>query len=77
MRKWMIGLVASMLITTLAGCSSTSNKESTAVNTGTTEGKTQTLRIAMGSPGEGLIKVWEDIGKECESQHAGIKVEFN
>ncbi|MEK4296184.1 ABC transporter substrate-binding protein [Paenibacillus sp. FSL R5-0914] len=77
MRKWMIGLVASMLITTLAGCSSTSNKESTAVNTGTTEGKTQTLRIAMGSPGEGLIKVWEDIGKEFESQHAGIKVEFN
>ncbi|WP_168120004.1 extracellular solute-binding protein [Paenibacillus sp. HB172176] len=67
MKKWMLGLIAAMLVTALAGCSGNTN-----------EGSGQsTLRIAMGSPGEGLIKVWEDLGKQFESEHEGIKVEFN
>lgn len=35
-----------------------------------------TLRIAMGSPGEGLVKAWEQIGKNYEAQHPNVKVEY-
>ncbi|WP_256761036.1 ABC transporter substrate-binding protein [Cohnella sp. WQ 127256] len=62
--KWIMGSMAVVLATGLAGCSGSSKSEQT------------TLRIAMGSPGEGLIKVWEDIAKQFESQHKDIKVEF-
>jgi len=64
MKKWGIGLIATALAVGLTGCSGSSKSE-------------VTLRIAMGSPGEGLIKVWEDIGKQFESTHKNVKVEFN
>ncbi|WP_340021288.1 sugar ABC transporter substrate-binding protein [Paenibacillus sp. FSL K6-1096] len=76
MNKRMIALVSTMLVTALTGCSSTASNDSSA-STGSSGAKQETLRIAMGSPGEGLIKVWETIGKEFEAQHQGIKVEFN
>lgn len=76
MKKWMIGWIAMMLVAALAGCSASEDpKDNTAK--ASSDGQTGTLRIAMGSPGEGLIKVWEEIGKEFESQHAGISVEFS
>lgn len=77
MKKWRIGLIAVVLVTALAGCSNSASKNDNNGNTSSTDKKTGTLRIAMGSPGEGLIQVWEDIGKQFESQHEGIKVEFN
>ncbi|MFC4304370.1 ABC transporter substrate-binding protein [Cohnella boryungensis] len=65
MKKWALGCIAAITAFGLAGCSGSSKSDET------------TLRIAMGSPGEGLIKVWEDIAKTFESEHTGIKVEFN
>lgn len=67
MRKWLIGMAAGVLAAGIAGCSDAG---------GGSKAGQSTLRIAMGSPGEGLIKVWEDIGKQFESEHK-IKVEFN
>lgn len=76
MNKRMIALISTMLVTALTGCSSAASNNSPA-NNGGSGAKPETLRIAMGSPGEGLIKVWETIGKEFEAQHQGIKVEFS
>jgi raffinose/stachyose/melibiose transport system substrate-binding protein len=36
-----------------------------------------TLRVAMGSPGEAQIAVWEAAGAAFEEAHPGITVEFN
>ena len=35
------------------------------------------LRIAMGSPGEAQIRVWDDVGKQFEAANSGTKVELN
>jgi raffinose/stachyose/melibiose transport system substrate-binding protein len=35
------------------------------------------LRIAMGSPGEAQIRVWDDVGKQFEAANPGMKVELN
>ncbi|MCU6708667.1 ABC transporter substrate-binding protein [Paenibacillus sp. J5C_2022] len=63
MRRRGIWLVALMLAIASAGCSNASSDE-------------VTLRIAMVSPGEGLIKVWEDIGEQFEQENKSVKVEF-
>lgn len=66
MRQWFIGLALVVLSAAVAGCSGGGSKDGSG-----------TLRIAMPSPGEALIKVWEDIGKQFESEHKNVKVEFN
>lgn len=68
MKKWLIVLILALLASAVAGCSGSG---------GGSKDEQVTLRIAMGSPGEGLIKVWEDIGKQFESEHKNVKVEFN
>ena len=35
------------------------------------------LRIAMGSPGEAQIRVWDDVGKQFEAANPGMTVELN
>ncbi len=35
------------------------------------------LRIAMGSPGEAQIRVWDDVAKQFEAAHPDTKVELN
>jgi raffinose/stachyose/melibiose transport system substrate-binding protein len=35
------------------------------------------LRIAMGSPGEAQIRVWDDVGKQFEAANPGTTVELN
>lgn len=35
------------------------------------------LRVAMGSPGEAQIRVWDDVAKQFESAHPDTKVEMN
>lgn len=35
------------------------------------------LRIAMGSPGEAQIRVWDDVAKQFEAANPGTKVELN
>ncbi|GGD86366.1 ABC transporter substrate-binding protein [Paenibacillus nasutitermitis] len=81
MGKWIMGLAATVLAGGIAGCSGNSDNGGNAGSAGNEaasgKDKSVTLRIAMGSPGEGLIKVWEDIGKQFESQHGNVKVEFN
>lgn len=37
----------------------------------------QVLRIAMGSPGEAQIRVWEDVAEQFESEHEGWTIELN
>lgn len=53
---------------TLAACSSGSSSE------GESE---SVLRIAMGSPGEAQIRVWEAVGEQFEAANSGWSVEFN
>ncbi|MFB9279544.1 ABC transporter substrate-binding protein [Cohnella cellulosilytica] len=67
MKKTLTVLASTLLASAaLAGCSgSSSNKDET------------TLRIAMVSPGEGVIKVWEQIRDKYEADHPGVKVELN
>ena len=36
-----------------------------------------TLRVAMGSPGEAGIRVWDDIAAQFEATHPGVEVEMN
>ena len=36
-----------------------------------------TLRIAMGSPGDAGIRVWDDIAAQFEASHPGVDVEMN
>ncbi len=36
-----------------------------------------TLRIAMGSPGEAGIRVWDDVAAQFEASHPGVDVEMN
>jgi raffinose/stachyose/melibiose transport system substrate-binding protein len=36
-----------------------------------------TLRVAMGSPGEAAIRVWDDIAAQFEASHPGVDVEMN
>jgi raffinose/stachyose/melibiose transport system substrate-binding protein len=36
-----------------------------------------TLRVAMGSPGEAGIRVWDDIAAQFEEMHPGVEVEMN
>lgn len=66
MKKMIIGFMLLTLITVIAGCSGSSSKKD-----GTT------LRIAMVSPGEGIIKVWEQIKKKYEDAHPDVKVDLN
>jgi hypothetical protein len=36
-----------------------------------------TLRVAMGSPGEAAIRVWDDVAAHFEAAHPGVDVEMN
>ncbi|MFC5404442.1 ABC transporter substrate-binding protein [Cohnella soli] len=66
MKKTVIGLLLASLALGVTACSgSSSGKDKT------------TLRIAMVSPGEGVIKVWEQIKKKYEDAHPDITVELN
>jgi len=69
MKKRLLGLILVLLVTVVAGCSGSGS--------GGSKSESATLRIAMPSPGEGLIKVWQEIGKQFESEHKNVKVEFN
>ena len=44
---------------------------------GTAVAQDQTLRVAMGSPGEEAIAVWDAIAAQYEAAHPGWKVEMN
>ncbi|QJD86525.1 ABC transporter substrate-binding protein [Cohnella herbarum] len=66
MKKLIIGLTLVALSAGIAGCSGSSSK-----------GDETTLRIAMVSPGEGVIKVWEQIKEKYEEAHPDVNVELN
>jgi raffinose/stachyose/melibiose transport system substrate-binding protein len=42
-----------------------------------TSAQDTTLRVAMGSPGEAGIRVWDDIAAQFEASHPGVDVEMN
>ncbi|BBI31382.1 ABC transporter substrate-binding protein [Cohnella abietis] len=67
MKKMIIGLMLVALVVAIAGCSGSSSSSK----------RDTTLRIAMVSPGEGIIKVWEQIKSKYEDAHPNIKVELN
>ncbi|MBD2844000.1 extracellular solute-binding protein [Paenibacillus sp. IB182496] len=67
MKKWITGSMALMVVgSVVAGCGN--NEES--------GGEDKVLRIAMGSPGEAMIAVWEEIADEFESANPGVTVEY-
>jgi raffinose/stachyose/melibiose transport system substrate-binding protein len=70
-RRVLSGLVAlgAASALALAGCSSAGSDAG--------NGGKVTLRIAMGSPGEEQIKVWEEAKKQFEAAHANVTVEYN
>jgi raffinose/stachyose/melibiose transport system substrate-binding protein len=57
---------AAVAVLALAGCSG-----------GASAANDQTLRIAMGSPGEAQIRVWESVADEFEAANEGWKVDLN
>jgi len=69
-RKWIaaaaLALTGAMTVG-LAGCAGGSSGG----------GDDKTLRIAMGSPGEAQIAVWESIAEEFEAANEGWKVDLN
>ena len=44
---------------------------------GSATAQDQVLRVAMGSPGEPGIAVWDDVAAQFEASHPGVKVEMN
>jgi raffinose/stachyose/melibiose transport system substrate-binding protein len=44
---------------------------------GTALAQDTTLRVAMGSPGDAAIAVWDDIAAQFEAAHPGVDVEMN
>ena len=48
-----------------------------ACTTGTPAAGDNTLRIAMGSPGEAQIRVWDDVAAQFEKSRPGTQVEMN
>lgn len=65
MVKKTAGAMALVLLATACGTSATPPQ------------KDNTLRVAMGSPGEAQIRVWKDIAAQYEKAHPGQKVELN
>src|SRR6187431_3060754 len=57
---------AGVAVLALAGCSG-----------GASAASDETLRIAMGSPGEAQIAVWEGIAEDFEAANEGWEVELN
>ena len=55
-----------VVVLALAGCSGSGSS-----------GNDQTLRVAMGSPGEAQIRVWESVAEQFEADHDGWKVDLN
>ncbi len=62
--RHLASLVALTLLVPLAACSNGSG------------GGDGTLRVAMGSPGEALIRVWDEAAAQFEEEH-GVPVEMN
>jgi len=46
-------------------------------STGAVLAQDTTLRVAMGSPGEAGIRVWDDVAAQFEEMHPGVEVEMN
>jgi raffinose/stachyose/melibiose transport system substrate-binding protein len=57
---------AGVAVLALAGCSG-----------GAAAGDDKTLRVAMGSPGEAQIRVWESVAEQFEADNDGWKVDLN
>ncbi|MGV8876987.1 MAG: ABC transporter substrate-binding protein [Rhodoglobus sp.] len=65
-KKMVVGVAAlSAAALVLAGCSAGAGSDDTV------------LRIAMGSPGEAQIAVWDDVAAQFEVAHPGVTVEMN
>lgn len=58
--------LATVAVLAIAGCSGSS-----------TPSNDHVLRVAMGSPGDAQIRVWDDVAKQFEAAHPGTKTEMN
>ena len=62
----------------LGACATSSETTTDEATSGSTENLTEgTLRVAMGSPGEAQIAVWDQVAAQFEADNAGITVEMN
>ncbi len=69
--------VAVALVLAACGDDGGEGATTTEVTGGTGAGEEVTLRVAMGSPGEAQIAVWEAAGAAFEEANPGVNVEFN
>ena len=68
--------IAASAALTLGACSAGSDTSDSAEST--TEAMAEgTLRVAMGSPGEAQIAVWDDVAAQFQAANPGITVEMN
>jgi raffinose/stachyose/melibiose transport system substrate-binding protein len=58
--------LATAAIVAIAGCTGSS-----------TPSNDHVLRVAMGSPGDAQIRVWDNVAKQFEAAHPGTKTEMN
>jgi len=65
-----LAAVAALPVTVLAGCSGAGVGSASPAND-------HVLRVAMGSPGEAQIRVWDDVAKQYMAAHPETKVEMN
>lgn len=65
MKKLLAGLTVICAVTALVGCSNSSES-----------GDKFTLRIAQGSPGEEVAKVWEQVKDKYQEKYPNVKVEL-
>ncbi|WP_308637600.1 ABC transporter substrate-binding protein [Paenibacillus silvisoli] len=89
MKKTMMALsAATLLVTGAAGCGNADNNKAAnsenaatssnaAANNGAASNEEFTLRIAMGSPGEKLIAVWNEIKDMYEEKYPNVTVDLN
>jgi raffinose/stachyose/melibiose transport system substrate-binding protein len=84
------GAIATAVAVITAACTGSAPSPSPAASTGGSASATaaspapttappndHVLRIAMGSPGEAQIRVWDDVGKQFEAADPATKVELN
>ncbi|SFT20642.1 ABC transporter substrate-binding protein [Paenibacillus sp. BC26] len=79
MKKMMMTLSAAMLVLSgAAGCGNANDKGTSGNEAANAAGTEEfTLRIAMGSPGEKLIAVWNELKDQYEAAHPNITVDLN
>lgn len=71
--------IAATAALALSACAAAETDTSSSTSSGSDDAATTeaTLRVAMGSPGEAQIAVWDEVAAQFEAENPGITVEMN